>query len=153
MGGNGADSLYGGSGNDVIRDTWVRDASGLLVADDAARIDAGEGDDTIFASGADTITTGAGADVIVIGAAGDTALATSAAVTVTDFLVGTDSFQFDLSDGGVDDALSLSVRYAGRNTIIVVTDAEGVSHDAVTLIGVTAALDQLVDAYLLYDLI
>jgi hypothetical protein len=72
---------------------------------------------------------------------------------VTDFLVGTDSFQFDLSDGGVEDALTLSVRTAGNNTIIVVTDAEGASHDAVTLIGVTASLDQLLDAYLLYDLI
>lgn len=136
IGGNGADTLVGGYGNDLIRDVWVRNAAGVVAADGNALIDAGIGDDTIEASGADTIATGLGNDVISLGRSGTTALALSATLTVTDFAVGTDRLQIDLSNAGVANALSLSLRTSGTNTIVVVTDAAGGHHDALTLIGV-----------------
>lgn len=94
FGSGGNDSLSGGSGDDWLDDGYVtRDIGNdryALVADGAATLDGGAGNDTLTLSDGDLATLGAGADVAYVEWADDLPGTSGEAVVLTDFRSGED---------------------------------------------------------------
>lgn len=178
-GGDGKDTIYGDFGSDTAPDTLIGGAGNDLIVDvptlvgidtgwhtpldGAAVIDAGQGDDTIWASACDTITTGDGADVIHLGSSYtvdqgsmaahhviSTPLALKGAVTVIDFTPGVDRIEIDAAsvltrrifDGVTYDRTSYTdydvmLRQEAGKTIVSIGQPGGAYSDAMLLEGVT----------------
>lgn len=160
------DTLIGGDGDDVIADIpgWTNTYEGISSThDSAALIDGGTGNDTIFVSGNDTVTTGEGGDLIEMGSLYDSDLYTSpvewrletpavltSLVTITDFTPGEDLLHIDLDqvESVIDHetqtvpdvtttTYDLHLREEDGNTIVSVGLPGGIFTDAVVLQGVT----------------
>ena len=147
-----ADTLIGGAGDDVIHDTWTLLPDEFYddsVPDADAVIDAGIGDDTIYASGEDTITTGAGADLIWLGAVpvnpfldDQLPLAPESHLMVTAFTLGEDRLEISVTmtlNGEPSVAGALELREEAGDTIVSFRALDGTVNDAVVLRGVTGA--------------
>lgn len=94
FGSGGHDSLSGGAGDDRLNDGYVVQDLGngrhALVADGAATLDGGAGNDTLTLSDGDLATLGTGADVAYVEWADELPGTNGEAVVLTDFRSGED---------------------------------------------------------------
>jgi Ca2+-binding RTX toxin-like protein len=154
--GAAADTLNGGAGDDTLTD--AAGASSATGGAGADTISMGADNDTILGgAGADVITTGTGTDEVEYSATGDFG------DTITDFVVGTDNIDFNVTLKQIDGAANVVFQSAAAGTafgsttsvfeLTGVTTADGTAAQLVTALGNTAVNTPLIagDAFLIIN--